>query len=219
MRYALLLAVTGLVLIPTFSAQAQDRNDADMRTRVGAKLMLGLGGEAEYDDISFGGFGIPGNFDDDMETTTGLGITLDVPFHQYITAGAFLSFQSWNSETVEDVYDAFTLVDLGGFIKARFPTRLGKMGFEPYIMLPLGFSLNFPDDDLQDDTDMEVGTGWKLGLLFGAILFVSEDIGLNVELGYAGHALHHEFDVTGEPDGDINIGQASFNLGIVLALD
>jgi hypothetical protein len=219
MRRAFLLAMTGLVLIPTFSAQAQDRHDADMSTRIGAKLMLGLGGEADYDDFRINGIGFAPNIEDDMETTAGLGFTLDVPFHQYFTAGGFLAFHSWNSETVEDAYDDFTLVDLGGFIKARYPTRLGKMGFEPYVMLPLGFSLNFPDDDLQDDTEMEVGTGWNIGLLFGAILFVSDDIGLNVELGYTSHALHHEFDTAGEPDGDIEIGQASFNLGVVIALD
>lgn len=219
MRKALLLAMTGLILIPTFSAQAQDRNDADMSTRLGAKLMFGTGGEAEYDDFRFGGFGIPGNFDDDMETSTGLGLSIEVPFHQYFTAGGLLAFHSWNSETVEDVYDSFTLVDLSAFIKARYPTHLGKLGFEPYVMLPLGFSVNVPDDDLQDDAEMEVGTGWNLGLLFGAILFVSDDVGLNVELGFTGHNIHHEFDAPAEGDGDIEIGQAAFNMGVVIALD
>ena len=51
MRSVLLVSVLGMLLVPTQSAHAQNR-DAAMRNRFGAKLMLGIGGEVDPDPAS-----------------------------------------------------------------------------------------------------------------------------------------------------------------------
>lgn len=225
MRSTPILALLAMCLIPALSAHAQQRNNAKMGNRFGAKLMFGLGGEVEIDaDVNvnvpiLGPIGGRGNVDDDMETTAGIGLTFEAPFHEYLTAGALLAVLSWNSDARDDTnVDRYTLLDLDGFIKVRIPLQLGAMAFEPYAMLPLGFSFNFPGDD--DPDEVGTGVGWNSGLMLGAVLFVSDSIGLNAELGYAVHYVTHEVDLDRtDPDFDLSIGQGAFNLGVVIALD
>lgn len=225
MRSLFLISTLGLLFVSTASAHAQSR-DADMRNRFGVKLLFGFGGEAEYDgDVSvnapiIGPIGGRGNFDDDMETSAGLGLSFEAPFHQYMTAGGIVELVSWNNDAREDNnVDNYTLLGLDGFFKVRIPVSLGSMDFEPYAMIPLGISVNFPGDD--DDDRIDTGFGWNTGLLLGGILFLGETIGLNAELGYRGHNVTHNVDDDGRGDFDFDIstGQAVINLGVVIALD
>lgn len=222
MRSALLLTGLALLIAPSFAeAQYRGRNDADMRNRFGAKLMLGLGGEVEIDgnaNINLPVVGVVrGSLDDDMETTYGLAAVFDSPFHKYFTAGGWIAGLSWNHDAADDRnVDRFAMLDLDAFIKVRIPVVAGGMNLEPYALLPLGFSVNFPSDDYDDR--LNTGFGWNSGLLLGAVLFVSDDIGLNLELGYTVHNVSHDVDDT-SADFDLSIGQGAFNVGLLVALD
>lgn len=224
MRSLFIVTIVGALLLPTLSAQAQSRS-ADMRNRFGVKLMLGSGGQVETDTniaITFPGIGpiVPnGRVDDDLDGTAGLGISFEAPFHEYVTAGGIVAVLSWNSDNRGDNnIDRYTMLDLDGFIKVRLPTHINNMGFEPYVMLPLGLSANFNGNDDPDEVD--TGIGWNTALMLGATLFVGNSIGLNAELGYAIHNVTHEINVNGtNQDFDLSVSQPAFNLGIVIALD
>lgn len=231
MRHALLLTGLALLITPALAeAQANrprdvragyGRNDADMRNRFGVKLMLGVGGEVEIDgnanvNLPIVG-GVRGNVDDDMETSFGLALLFEAPFHQYFTAGGWIAGRSWNHDARDDRnVDRYAMMDLDGFIKVRIPVAAGGMDLEPYALLPLGLSVNFPGDD--DDDRVNTGFGWNSGLLLGAVLFVSDNIGLNLEVGYTVHNVTHEVDDT-TADFDLSIGQGAFNVGLLVALD
>lgn len=223
MRTLILVSLLSVLLTPLI-AHAQSNDRADMRNRFGAKIMFGLGGEVETEaDFAvnapiIGPIGARGSVDDDMEATAGIGLTFEAPFHKYLTAGGMLAVLSWNSEARDDNnIDRYTMLDLDGFIKVRIPLSIDAMTFEPYLMLPLGLSFNFPGED--DADEVNTGVGWNSGLLLGAILFVSDSIGLNAELGYTVHYVNHEIDLAGpDRDFDLSIGQGAFNLGIVVAL-
>lgn len=212
-----LMAVSLLcgLLALTHAAHAQEYNrgynNADMSNRFGAKLMFGLGGELDPD-------GVPG--DVDLEATYGLGLTFEVPVHEFVTIGGLLGLHSFQTEVEEDLdLDRHTMLDLDVFAKLRYPTHLGRMGFEPYLMIPLGLSIVFPNDDDEDD-NIETGLGWNTALLFGAVLFVSDSVGLNLELGYAVHEVSHEVDTpVGDEDFEYSLSYMALNFGVVIALD
>ncbi len=186
---------------------SRDYNRADMSNRFGARLMLGLGGELDPD-------GVPG--DVDLETTYGLGLSFEVPVHQFVTVGALVGFHSFQTEVEEDLeIDRNTLLDLDGFVKLRYPTHLGSMGFEPYLLLPLGVSFVFPSDDYDD---RETGFGLNAAFMLGGLLFVSDSVGLNLELGYVWHSASHDEDV-GDGDFEYDLGYVGLNFGVVIALD
>lgn len=224
MRSVFIASLLAVLVVPAVHASAQTPN-VDMRNRFGVKLMLGAGGEVETDtnvDINIPGIGPivrRGRIGDDLDGTVGLGLTFEAPFHEYVTAGGIVSLASWNSDGRGDNnIDRYTMLDLDGFIKVRLPTRINQMGFEPYLMLPLGLSVNFNGSD--DPDEVGTGIGWNTGLMLGAILFVGDGIGLNAEVGYAIHNVTHDIDVGGvNQDFDLNVSQGTLNLGIVFALD
>jgi len=224
MRSLFVVSLVSTLLVSTLHASAQS-DDADMRTRFAIKGILGSGGEVETDtnvEVTVPGVGTVmrrGTVGDDLDSTVGLGLVFEAPFHDYVTAGVILALQSWNSDGRGDNnVDPFKMFDLDGFIKVRLPTHIDSMGFEPYVMLPLGFSANFTSDD--DADEIGTGVGWNTGLLLGAVLFVGDSIGLSAEIGAAMHSVTHEVDVNGSNrDFDLNVTQGRFNLGVVFALD
>ena len=221
MRSLLMALVLGSLMAPALSANAQ-HHDADMRNRFGASLLLGGGGDVEYHgEVVAPIVGvIGGRADDDLDGSYGLGLSYDVPFHDYFTVGASLELLSWNTDGRGDNgVDRFTLANLGGFIKVRIPLRSGSTTIEPYARLPLGLSLNFPSNDDVDDR-LNTGFGFNSGLWLGATFFVSDNIGLNAELGYRYFRVSHEVDLNGSnPDFDMTVGQGGLNLGVVFTLD
>jgi hypothetical protein len=119
----------------------------------------------------------------DMEMTNGLGAHFGFPVHRFFTIGGRVSYVSYFTESLDDIdADRLTLLNIDAAPKARYPLAGGSA--EIYATVPVGLSLNFPNDDLADG-DVEAGTGvsWNISLLGGASYKFNSSIGVFAEGG------------------------------------
>ena len=87
---------------------------------------------------------------------------------------------------------------------------------ELYLNVPVGLTVNFPDDEELGGTGVEVstGTGLHIGILLGARLGLG-GFGLLAEVGYMNRGFSHDFESPlGDSTVDYTLEQANLNLGI-----
>lgn len=195
-----LMLMIGTLLLAPRSAAAQSQETAADAVRLSPYLLVGAGGEADPSNL-------PGEYD--LDATVGLGIRLGVPVWDYIIVGGLFE---WGAFEVEGVDDRDHLLDVDAFVGGRYVLDAADMALELHVLLPVGFSAAFFDNDLVED---ETGLGWNLGLLFGATLFVTDAIGVLVDIGFMHHGLNVDPDIG--DDYEIDANQARFNFGAAFA--
>jgi hypothetical protein len=197
------------------AASAQSSRDrGDMRDKIIAKILLGLGGDAKVETnlINLSGT-------DDLETSTGLAGHYEHPFNDYFVLGGCLAFQSWTTagESDSDI-DRNTLMDLSVLPKVRYALNDTA---ELYIAVPIGLTFDSLNDSFYDDAD--TGAGWNLSFLFGGQLALTDGLGLMGEMGYSTHSFSHTWTLStpignAKSDYDVSLQQFAVTLGMYFAL-
>lgn len=182
--------------------------------RLNARLMLGVGGEAE---IRAGNMRAEPT---DNSTTYGFSLGIDVPVHPNVSFGGFLQFSEWNLEVFDDAnVDGSTLWELAVFPKLRYPIKSGRGRFELYAGPVLGVSHNSLNEEVNERVIFAAGVeGSTLGLLVGvfggASYFISPSIGVGLEFGYQ----HRSYSFGGASVLEIGFGQLGLNASLVVLL-
>lgn len=171
-----------------------------------AKLLIGAGGELQAD-----GDTVLATYDGDADPAYGVGLMGMNPFLGILGLGAQISVLSWGAETPGD--DARNLFfELSAIPQLNFSIAI----LELYANVPVGLTVNFPDDEALGGTGAEVstGTGLHVGILIGARLGLGS-VGLLAEIGYMNRSFSHDIDTPlADIESDYTLEQAVLNLGI-----
>lgn len=235
-------ALCALFFAQLAPAAAQTSSESTLSTggvagdmRINVFGTLGFGGEADGetvlahpDDRGHRHFDFSiHDFDDrDLDTTNGFGAQFDYALHEYFLLGGRLEFNFVDIEHLYDVDDdRAVLVNLDVVPKGRLPVAGAPIEF--YLAMPVGPTLNFPEDDYEDDypgnTDIASGVSWNLSLHAGLHYWFNSSIGVFVEQGWYHQAF--EFRGTSRFDGhdhdlrtygDFNQFSVQFGLSIGL---
>ena len=204
-----------LVCIAAFSSSAlaqEIRNDTD--AYLAGKLLLGFGGDAEFELDELGGI----DGETDMELSYGLGFSYMHPLHENFVLGGQLGIASWTVDAFEDAdFDRNSWIDISVVPQARLAvTDIVEL----YASLPLGITFDFIGEDDIFGAEADTGFGFNFALMFGVRVAVDEDWGLLGELGYALHSFSHGTEVLGQegPDLEVSAGQLQLNLGAYYSL-
>jgi hypothetical protein len=215
-----LFALALVTCLGSSLASAQDydgprRGVARDSGHIDIKLMLGLGGEVEYD----GDVGpIDYSVEDDLNLSYGVGVAYLHPLHRYFALGAQVSLLSWIGDAAEDADgDRNLFIDISLLPQGRYAINTDV---ELYLSVPLGLTFSVPGDDevvVAGTTAAEINTavGFHIGAMLGARFAISDGFGLLAELGYVAHAATHEVEAAGvAEDLDLAHGQFALNLGV-----
>lgn len=200
----------GGLLLQASAASAQRRDRLDV-PYFAAKLMLGVGGEAEFEAV-----------EGDLELSWGGGFAYMHPLHRYFALGGQLSFQSWQTEAGDNAdLDRNVYVDLALVPQGKLPL---SRDVELQLSLPLGPMLNFIGEDEVGVAGLGMGEvdtalGFAIGVMAGVRFALSDDVGLLAEFGYVVHGFEHE--VTGSSpigsvsaDFEVDLSQFALNFGL-----
>lgn len=122
----------------------------------------------------------------DMETSNAFGAHFGVPVHRFFTVGGRVSYVSYLTEGMDrgDI-DRLSLLNIDAAPKARYPLAGGSA--EIYATVPVGITLNFPNEDFQDqagsNAEYNTTTTWNISLLGGASYRFTSNIGVFAEGG------------------------------------
>ena len=202
-------------------ASSEPSAEAVMATRIGAFVVLGLGGESEVDAE---GPGTP--FESDMLTTFGLGVQFEFPVHKLFVLGGGPIISFVNDESNDDAdYGRSILLDASVYPKVRYPFGSGSTTAEVYAAVPVGLSVMFLNGDITDaadDVGADISTpfGFNLGFMAGAQVSFAEGWGLFGQLGYKYHSVAYTIEAPGFTDTDLDLtyGQFQLNAGAVWSL-
>jgi hypothetical protein len=206
-RFALILFCALATSSTAFAQDLQNSEDGYLAP----KLVLGLGGEMEFDPEG------PGSLEDDLELTYGFGLAYMHPLHQYFSLGGQVIVASWQTETGEELdTDRSTYLDVSLVPQLKYPV---SDNVELYASIPLGLTFNFLGGEQDEDEEVGTGVGFNLALMLGARFALGDSWGLLAEVGYAIHSFTHTVEVGPvEGDVDISLGQIGLNIGAWFAL-
>lgn len=209
----LIIATLAVISLSSQPLQAQARSkrqsNGSMDTMFGLKLMVGLGGEVEIDDVGIA------SIEDDLEPTFGGGFEVDFPLHRYFLLGGMVSFHSWIWDEASDAdLDRSILLDFSVVPKLRYPFK--KSVFAITLGVPVGLCVDLLDDDILPAAEVDTGIGFNLSVLIGLQAYLSSSFGLMAELGYTFHSFSHEVEFMAEQpviEADAEMGQFALNIG------
>lgn len=199
-----------------WAAPADAQENSLERSYFAAKVMLGLGGEVEFDT------GVA-SVDDDLELSWGAGLQYMARLHRHFALGGLLGFQSWQSDARDDAdLDRNLLFDLAVVPQGVLP--VGR-DLELYAAFGIGLSLDSIGDDeiavggAAVSAEIDTAVGLALLPVLGIRFAVSRDVGLLAELGYSLHSYEHEAEgavggLGGSADFDLELGQFALNFGV-----
>jgi hypothetical protein len=199
----LLIALVALCALATpASAQRFDE------PYLAAKLMLGFGGELQLEEDGT----VLVDYDEaDADPAYGVGLMGMNPLLGILGLGAQVSLMSWGADTPgDDPHHLF--LDLSVIPQVNFSIAI----IELYLNVPIGLTVNFPDDEELGGTGVEVstGTGMHIGIMVGARLGLG-GFGLLAEVGYMNRNFSHDFEgPLGDVEIDYTLEQAALNLGV-----
>lgn len=146
---------------------------------------------------------------EDLGPTLGLYLRYDLSLGRFLALSPMFQLGGWKPSSGDEKRHWYSDYDL--MIRGRFALDSGTTGIEAYLGLPIGFTMSFIDEAGIDG----VGFGWNIGLVVGAIVYLGNRFGLNLEVGWLMHKFSHD---AGGPFGanvDFTVSQAVFNLGLV----
>lgn len=198
------LPILALVVLSASPALAQDR---DYDSVLGIHFRLGFAGgvSSTVGDVQS---------EADLETTLGLGLRAEVPVFQFITIGGL--FEAAAFETEVPFFDAESrwALDFDFFVRGRYLFVFDDVAVEPYVAVPIGFSLGFLQDP-DGGTDDEAWPGWNIGVLGGVYVLSKVGIGGLFELGWRHHEAYNSNDLL---DYAVASNELAMNVGVVFAL-
>jgi Outer membrane protein beta-barrel domain len=203
-----LLALAPVIALAWLSAPAAaQRDDFPEAPHFAAKLMLGVGGEAEYEYPVI-------TTKSDMELTWGGGVHYLYPLMKYFAIGGQVAVQSWQTEAIDELdQDSNVWLDLALMPAGTLPVA-DKV--QLYLALPIGVSFDFWGED-PPASEIDTAVGFTVSFLLGARFALSGNLGLLAELGYALHSFEHETqtDIGGiTTEWDVDTGQFAIHLGV-----
>lgn len=202
-------------------------------SRVSAFGNFGFGGEADGEIRNTDDDEEVADIDDaDMETTNGFGAQWSYGILKNVTVGgrATLNWFSTDSWADQDI-DRSMLLNIDVVPRGRYP--LSGVPLELHLAVPVGVTLNFPNDELDQDLDfgpidvgeVEYATGvsWNLSVLGGATYWITSTFGAFVEGGFYHQKVSLPYEETvGDSTTDfvqtLSYNQASLIAGVRLTL-
>ncbi len=177
------LLALGAILLVSGTASAQGASARD-DGRVSLIFGGGFGGESALtvdpdidivDSITT---------ESDLDPSITLGFRYTHPLHTYVTLAAEMRFVFWHPDGQDD---RNTFYDFTVMPAARYVFDVGSLELEPYLGLPLGFTVNSLDEEPSDELG-RASVGFNLGLLAGLAVQLPMGLGVFTELGW----LHHQ---------------------------
>jgi hypothetical protein len=212
----LLLSLSLVAAIASAPTRAAAQSDS---TRIHAGATFGFGGELktepDNDDVEIE--------DEDLVTTYGAHLGIEVPLIDLLTIGAELGLNFWNTEDGEDNdYDRNTQLDVLVRPKLRF-AALDVL--EVYAVVPFGYTHFIPSEDNDFAIggvtgELEGGPGFAIGGSAGATLFLLDHLGLTAEVGYLFRRYGETYKIdagllgSGEEEATARFAQMQLRLGL-----
>jgi hypothetical protein len=219
-RVCLLICLATLTVLMAHSRaaayvgdRAGDRDEYRDDVRLYGGLGLGFGGKLETDATGPLGL-LRVDSDDDLITTVGGQVGVDVPVLRYLSLGAEARIGAINGQTLDDRgVDRSKLIDLD--FKPRLTLPLRRSPLEFYFTVPIGLTIPILADDFGDGDAIDAKLGWNLGVGAGLNFWLTHRLALNVEPMY----LMHWFDLDlPAGSGSVKVQQFSLFLNAVFAL-
>lgn len=208
-RLLLLVAALSAFAAPAAAQELQDRSP-----RLAANLALGFAGELDSQINDTRG-------EVDTEPSVGFDVRFELPVLDFLVVGASFGFLSVEPEgtSLSDPEREETF-SFDGLIRARwvFEAVMNELFIEPYVLVPVGFSMAIlPDDDGSGD---DVWPGWNLSVVAGAQFIHGSGFGGYVEMGWR-HAEVYDhrsatvLGVTVNTDLSLILNELALNVGAV----
>ncbi|MDB4985144.1 MAG: hypothetical protein JWN04_322 [Myxococcaceae bacterium] len=208
-RIGLLLCLVTLDLTGVSSRAAAepypDHDDAG-EVRLYEGVVLGSGGTADVRIKTSSGTIF--NESDDLATSVGGQVGLDVPVQRFLSLGAEVRLLSCITRQLADYHaDRDKLLDIGFKPRLRFSLR--NAPFEFYLTVPVGFTVPFLHDQ-SFDTKVAAKTGWNIGAGAGVNWWLVHNFGLNWEPLF----LFHKFNIYGPAEQNSSTSLRQFTMFI-----
>lgn len=224
---ACVLSIGGLLL--SGKAVAQDGGESGSPTLEsgGSRVIVvgkaGFGGEAVGETREFvdGDQEDVDDFEDvEMEATHGLAGEYSYAVHENFLIGGRLSLNWVNTDNFDEAgIDRSLLANLDVVPRGRLPVSGAPIEF--YLAVPLGVTLNFPNEDLEDfgfaEEDFYTGTSLNISVLAGMTYWLGTDVGIFIEEGAYHQRMLFPSQITGSDPRIESIYAAGFTQFSVLA--
>jgi hypothetical protein len=203
---AILLTAVASIAAPA-SAQEEDA------TRLATYLALGFGGDADTTVGDLSGSA-------SLDPTVGFGARVEQPLHEFVVVGGAFELLTFEADVRDSEREA--LFDFDGLLRIRYPFQVANrsLWIEPYVALPLGFSMAVLDDP--DGSGDEVWPGWNIGALAGVYLLLTDaPFGFFFEAGWRHHQVYNEAQGPFGADVDLKLvtNQFAMHLGAAFLLE
>jgi len=209
-----LLLVLACLLAPSL-AHAQELDDRS--PRVAMNLALGFGGEIVQSIDAEGSF-FDTRRDFELDASVGFDVRGELPVLDFLVVGGMFTFLSVDTDLPGEDFEREETFAFDGYLRGRwvFEVVADTLFVEPYVLLPLGFSMAvLPDDDGSGD---DVWPGWNTGALLGAQVLHASGFGGYLEMGWRHTEVYHQRSIgSSRVDLGFALNEFALNLGFVYA--
>lgn len=211
----------GLVLSP-LSASAQTFTDdlpaargarhgvGDRNVRLAANLATGFAGELDGETrTALGTF----RGDANLDPSVGFDLRVELPVLDFLVIGGQFEFLGILTDTSGAEREETFGFD--AYVRLRWAFDVtDSFVIEPYVLLPIGFSMAV----LPDGDDDRVWPGWNTAVLGGAQFIHDSGFGGYLELGWRhAEAYDHRTVAGGDVDASLILNELALNIGFVYA--
>lgn len=180
-------------------------------------LALGFGGELAWSIDDESGF-LTGRQSSDLDASVGFDLRGEIPVLDFLVVGGMFSFLTVDADFVGRNFEREETFGFDGYLRGRwvFEVLQDVLFIEPYVMLPLGFTMAvLPDDDGSGD---DVWPGWNTAVLLGAQVLHASGFGGYLEMGWRHAEVYNRQAFAGvQVDSGLAMNEFALNLGFVYA--
>lgn len=213
-RLLFTLAVVTLATSAALPGGAAAQELADRSPRVALNLALGLAGELDLHTVT--GSSSSRN-EVDLDPSVGFDLRGELPVLDFLAIGVWFEFLSVEQDvSMAEREESFSF---DAFVRGRwvFEALDGQLFLEPYVLLPIGFSMAIlPDDDGSGD---DIWPGWNTAVLAGLQILHASGVGGYFELGWR-HAevyMDRTVPILGNVEASLILNELAMNFGFVYA--
>lgn len=207
------LVLTCLLAPSLAHAQGLD----DRSPRVAMNLALGFGGELDS-HFDFANGSIPDQTSEvELEPSVGFDVRGELPVLDFLVVGGWFELLTTQVDAADAEREETFSFD--GYVRARwvFEAIADTLFVEPYVLVPLGFTMAvLPDDDGSGD---DIWPGWNTGALLGCQVLHGSGLGGYLELGWRHAEVYIGRDVPflGAANASLVLNEFAMSLGVVYA--
>jgi hypothetical protein len=214
--------VTSLFLLfaaaPAAAQHHHNGKDDSMRPRIHLIAVGGFLGDA---NTSLDGV----ERSDALEPTWGGAAGFEMPIVEFFSFNGEIGLQSWNLDDAENLgLDRNLFLDFTIEPRVRVPVEAGQSHIAFYLGVPLGFTVDFLDDNYAGafrtvGGDIDTGYGFHLGWRLGAQFFIVRNFGIMADVGSLWRTIVHPVSAGGSDDEiELQTHQLMARVGVSLAL-